>query len=64
MPHVSMRLEEAVRDADPVVVTTSLNVRGGRGKIDGLPETKASSLPPSLQPSLSYVLPEENHLEG
>ena len=37
MAHVSMRLEEAVRDADPVVVTTSSNVRGGRGKIDRLP---------------------------
>ena len=44
MVHVSMRLEEAVRDADPVVVTTSSNVRGGRERIDGLPETKASSL--------------------
>ena len=64
MAHLSMRLEEAVRDADPVEVTTSSNVRGGRGKIDGLPETKASSLPPPLQPSLSYALPEENHLEG
>ena len=61
MAHVSMRLEEAVRDADPVVVTTSSNVRGGRGKIDGLPETKASSLPPTPapKPSLSYALPEE-----
>ena len=46
MAHVLMRLEEAVKDADPVEVTTSSNVRGGRGKIDGLPETKASSLPP------------------
>ena len=64
MAHVSMGLEEAVRDADPVVVTTSSNVRGGRGKIDGLLETKASSLPPPPQPSLSYTLPEENHLEG
>ena len=69
MVHVSMRLEEAVRDADPVVVTTSSNVRGGRERIDGLPETKASSLstlppPPPPQPSLSYALPEENHLEG
>ena len=64
MAHVSMRLEEAVRDADPVVVTTASNVRGGRGKIDGLSETKASSLPPPLQPSLRYALPEENHLEG
>ena len=45
-----MRLEEAVRDTDPVMVTTSLNVRGGRGKIDGLPETKASSLPPWGEP--------------
>ena len=36
MAHVSMRLEEAVRDADPVMVTTSSNVRGGREKIDGL----------------------------
>ena len=46
MAHVLMCLEEAVRDADPVEVTTYSNVRGGRGKIDGLPETKASSLPP------------------
>ena len=46
MAHVSMSLEEAVRDADPVVVTTTSNVRGGRERIDGLPETKASSLPP------------------
>ena len=45
-----MRSEEAVRDADPVVVTTSSNVRGGRGKIDGLLETKASSLPPPTPP--------------
>ena len=50
MAHVLMRLEEAVRDADPVEVTTYSNVREGRGKIDGLPETKASSLspPPAL----------------
>ena len=57
-----MRLEKAVRDADPVVVTTSSNVRGGRGKIDGLPDRKASSLPPPPpppKPPLSYVLPEE-----
>ena len=59
-----MSLEEAVRDADPVVVTTTSNVRGGRERIDGLPETKASSLSPPPQPSLSYTLPEENHLEG
>ena len=54
MAHVSLRLEEAVRDADPVVVTTSSNVQGGRGKIDGLPETKASCLP---LPDLVGVLP-------
>ena len=36
MVPVLMHLEEAVKDADPVVVTTSSNVRGGRGKIDGL----------------------------
>ena len=50
MAHISMRLEEAVRDADPVVVTTSSNVRGGRRKIDG--ETRKlplSPLPPSPQ---------------
>ena len=65
MAHISMRLEEAVRDADPVVVTTSSNVRGGRRKIDG--ETRKlplSPLPPPPQPSLSYALLEENHLEG
>ena len=33
---VLMHLEEAVKDADPVVVTTFSNVREGRGKIDGL----------------------------
>ena len=49
MAHVSVRLKEAVRDTDPVEVTTFSNVRGGRGKIDGLPETKASSLPPPPQ---------------
>ena len=54
MAHVSMRLKEAVRDADPVVVTTASNERGGGGKIDGLPETKASSL---LLPDLVGVLP-------
>ena len=63
MAHISMRLEEAVRDADPVVVTTSSNVRGGRRKIDG--ETRKLPLsPPPPQPSLSYALLEENHLEG
>ena len=53
MAHVSMRLEEAVRDADPVEVTISSNVLEGRGKIDGLPETKASSLPPPPSPHLA-----------
>ena len=38
----TLEAQEAVRDADPVVVTTASNVRGGRGKIDGLPGTKAS----------------------
>ena len=46
MAHVSMHLEEAVRDADPVVVTTSSNVRGGRGKIDGL--FPSAPFPPAL----------------
>ena len=55
MAHVSMRSEEAVRDADPVVVTTSSNVRGGRGKIDGLLETKASSLPPPPPPPSPHL---------
>ena len=43
-----MRLEEAVRDADPVVVTTSLNVRGGRGKIDGNESFLSPPFPPAL----------------
>ena len=38
----TLEAQEAVRDADPVVVTTASNVRGGRGKIDGPPGTKAS----------------------
>ena len=54
-----MHLEEAVKDADPVVVTTSSNVVEEEGSL-----MDSSSLPPSLQPSLSYTLPEENHLKG
>ena len=68
MAHVSMRLEEVVRDADPVVVTTSSNVRGET--VGRLMDSQRRTLtlsppsPPPPQPSLSYALPEENHLEG
>ena len=55
MAHVSMRLEEAVRDADPVVVTTSLNVRGGRGKIDASQKRKLPLSPLPSNPHLATL---------
>jgi len=48
MAHVSSRLQEAVRDASPVVVTVALNVRYGeegnkRKKIDGEPFRRSTA---------------------
>ena len=62
MAHVSMR--KAVRDVDPVVVTTSSKMcEEEEGRLTDSQRRKLplSSLP---EPSLSYALPEENHLEG
>ena len=58
MARVSMRLEEAVRDSDPVVVTTSSNVRGGtEGRLMDSQRRTLTLSPPSPPPSPHLATP-------